>query len=163
MKIQKVIFLAYILLGIAIAWFIYDWVNPHYEKRFKQNSEQFAENRIQFENIIKDIRSKYLDFDEKPNLTELSKKISKEYQEKLNDMGIENLEISYNEELKCSEKIIFTFNVKSGYNIRKLRTVQIIFSPCNKQTKKGFYMNSGQIDVNGEGNNWLILLDTDFI
>ncbi|MGV8995298.1 MAG: hypothetical protein ACOH1O_14455 [Flavobacterium sp.] len=163
MKIQKISFIAYIILGIIIAWFIYDWSNPNYEKRFKQNSEEFANNRIQFEHIIEDIQSKYLRNEQKPNLTELSKKVTELYQEKLTELGIEKVEISYDEELKCAEKMSFKFNVNSGYNIRTLRTVQIIFSPCNEQTQKRFHINSGHIDVNGEGNNWLIISDTDFI
>lgn len=163
MKIQKVTFIAYIILGLVIAWFIYDWVNPNYDKRFKQNSEEFAENRSQFEKVIKDIKSKYLNVDEKQNLTELSKKVTKEYQEELDEIGIDSVEISYDEELNCVEKTTFKFNVKSGYNIRKLNSVQIIYSPCDEQTEKNFRSNSGHIDVNGEGNNWLILSDTDFI
>ncbi|MFN5771901.1 hypothetical protein [Flavobacterium sp.] len=163
MKIRKVIFIAHIILGVIIAWFLYDWANPNYEKRFKQNSEEFAENRNQFEKLIKNINSKYLSAEEKLNLTELSKKVTEEYQEELDEIGIESVEISYDEELNCAEKMTFKFNVKSGYNIRKLNYVQIIYSPCNKQTEKNFHQNSGHIDVNGEGNNWLILSDTDFI
>ncbi|WP_298147529.1 hypothetical protein [Flavobacterium sp.] len=163
MKIQKVVFIAYIILGIIIAWFIYDWTNPNYEKLFKQNSEEFAENRSQFEELIKNINSKYLCTKEKPNLTELSKKVTKEYQQKLDAIGIESVEISCGEELDCVEKITFIFNVKSGYNVRKLNSVQIIYSPCDKKTIKKFHQSSGHIDINGEGNNWLILSDTDFI
>lgn len=163
MKIQKITFIAFIIFGIVIAWLVYDWVNPNYEKCFKQNSEEFANNRIKFENLIKDIKFKYLKKGEKPNLTELSKAVSKKYKEKLEEIGIENVEISYNEELKCIEKTSYKFNVKSGYNIRKLRVVQIIYSPCDEQTRKGFHENSGLIDINGEGNNWLIFSDTDFI
>ena len=163
MKIQKITFIAYILLGIIIIWFVYDWANPNYGKWFKQNSEEFAENLNQFEKVIKDINSKYLNTKEKPNLTELSKKVTEEYQEQFDEIGIESVEISSDEELNCAEKVTFKFNVNSGYNIRKLNSVQIIYSPCDKQTEKNFHQNSGHIDVNGEGNNWLILSDTDFI
>jgi hypothetical protein len=163
MEIKKITFIAYILLGIVIIWFVYDWANPNYGKCFYQNSEEFAENRNQFETIVKDINSKYLSTNEKPNLTELSKKVTEEYQQQLDEIGIESLEISSDEELDCVEKVTFKFNVKSGYNIRKLNRVQIIRSPCDKQTEENFHQNSGHIDVNGEGNNWLILSDTDFI
>jgi hypothetical protein len=163
MKIQKVTAIAYILLGLTICWFVYDWMNPNYEKSFKQNSEEFSENRVHFEKIIRSIKLRYLENKQNPNLTELSKTISKEYQEQLNEIGIENIEISFDEQLNCLEKTTYTFNVKAGYNIRKLRTVQIIYSPCDNRTEKGFYMNSGLIDINGEGNNWLIFSDVDFI
>lgn len=161
MKIQKITFIAYILLGIILTWFIYDWANPDYEKRFKQNSEEFSENRSQFEKIIKSIKSRYSINNQQTNWAELSKAVSEKYIRELDELGIESVEIS--SARACSEKMRFTFNVKSGYNIRKLRTVQIIFSPCDVQTQKGFHMNSGHIDINGEGNNWLILSDTDFI
>lgn len=163
MKIQKLKFIAYILLGIIITWFVYDWANPDYGKWFKQNSEEFAENRSQFEEVVMDIKSKYLNAKEKPNLLELSKKVTKEYQQKLDAIGIESVELSCDEELDCIEKVTFKFKVKSGYNIKRLNNVQIIYSPCDEITEKNFHQSSGQIDINGEGNNWLILSDSDFI
>ncbi len=163
MKIQKITFIAYTILAILIAWFVYDWINPNYEKRFRQNSEEFAENYSHFEKLIKTIKSQYLEAKQNPNLTELSKTVSEKYQEQLEEIGIENVEISSDEDLQCSEKLIFTFNVKSGYNIRTLRVVQIIYSPCDEQTKKGYHSNSNHIDVIGEGNNWYIFSDTDFM
>jgi hypothetical protein len=163
MKVQKVTFIAYIFLGLVVVWFVYDVMNPNFEKRFKQNSIEFAENRVHFEEIIRSIKLRYLDNNQNLNLTELSKSISKEYEKQLDEIGIKDIEISFDDQLNCSEKITYTFNVKTGYNIRKLKTVQVIYSPCDKQTVKGFYMNSGLIDINGEGNNWLIFSDTDFM
>ena len=163
MKTQKITFIAYIVLAIIIAWFVYDWMNPNYEKRFRQNYEEFVENRIHFENLIKNIKSQYLESKQDPNLTKLSKTVSEKYREQLDEIGIENVEISADEDLDCSEKLTFTFNVKSGYNIRTLRVVQIIYSPCDSQTKKGYHSNSSHIDVVGQGNNWYIFSDTAFI
>ena len=164
MKIQKITFIAYIILTIVVGWSVYDWFNPNYEKRFRQNSEEFTENRIHFEKLIANIKLLYVDSSKgKSNLTELSKTLSKQYQEQLDEIGIENLEISFDEELQCSEKLTFTFNVKSGYNIRTLGVVKIIYSPCDASTKKGFHYNSGLIDTIGQGENWLIFSDTDFI
>jgi len=163
MKIQKITFVAYIVLAIVIAWFVYDWMNPNYKKRFRQNSEEFVENRIHFENLITNIKSQYLEVKQNPNLAELSKTVSEKYREQLEEIGIENVEISSDEDLQCSEKLFFIFNVKSGYNIRTLRVVQIIYSPCDEQTRKGNHSNSNHIDINGEGNNWYIFSDTDFM
>jgi len=164
MKIQKISFIAYITLTIVVSWLVYDWFNPNYEKRFRQNSEEFAENRINFEKLITNIKLLYVDSSKgKLNLTELSKTLSEQYQEQLDEIGIENLEISFDEDLQCSEKLTFTFNVKSGYNIRRLGVVKIIYSPCNPSTKKGFHYNSGLIDTIGQGENWLIFSDTDAI
>ena len=163
MKIQKIKLIIYILLAVVITWFAYDLMNPNYEKCFRQNSEEFAENRIEFEKLIRIVKSKYLKVENSPNLTELSKKISEDYEKQLDEIGIESLEISTQEDIKCSEILTFTFNVKSGYNVNKLRTVQIIYSPCNKETVKDYHSNSNHIDINGEGNNWLIFSDTDYI
>ena len=164
MKIQKVTFIAFIILTIVITWLVYDWVNPNYEKRFKQNSEEFAENRVHFEKLVKNIKLHYVDSSKgNSNLTELSKTLSKQYQEQLDEIGIENIEISFDDDLECSEKLTFTFNVKSGYNVRKLRVVKIVYSPCNQTTIKGFHYNSGHIDTIGQGGNWQIFSDTDFI
>lgn len=163
MKIQKITFIAFIMITIVFAWLIYDWTNPDYEKCFKQNSEEFAENRNHFEKLIKNIKSHYLIAEKNPNLAELSKTVSIKYYETLDKIGIENVEISFDEDLHCSEKLSFTFNVKSGYNIRTLRVVQIIYSPCNEQTEKGYHSYSNLTDTIGEGNNWLIFSDTDFI
>jgi hypothetical protein len=164
MKIQKITFITYFILAIVIAWFVYDWMNPDYEKRFRQNSEEFAENHVYFEKLIKTIKSQCLEeVKQNSSLAELSRTVSEKYREQLEEIGIENIEISCNEDLDCSEKLTFTFNVKSGYNIRTLRVVQIIYSPCDEQTKKGYHNNSNTIDVIGEGNNWYIFSDTDFI
>lgn len=150
-------------MGLVITWFVYDGVNPNYEKCFKQNSEEFADNRMKFENVVKDIEIRYFKNRANPNLVELSKAVSIEYQEKLEEIGIEDVEIYYNRELNCSEKTSYKFNVKTGYNIEKLRVIQIIYSPCDNRTQKGFHENSGLMDFNGEGNNWLIFSDSDFI
>jgi|LakMenE18May11ns_1017448.scaffolds.fasta_scaffold9732109_2 hypothetical protein len=163
MKISKILLIAYSVIVIIIIWLIYDWMNPNYEKKFKQNSEEFAENRIHFEKLIKEINSEYLNIKQVSNLNEISKEVSQKYNEKLDEIGIENIEISFDEELNCSEKITYTFNVKSGYNIRTLNVVKIIYSPCDEQTEKDYHRNSYHIDINGEGNNWLIFSDTDFI
>lgn len=163
MKIRKITVIASIILGLVMAWFVYDWMNPNYETCFKQNTQKYADNRIQFENLIQDIKSRYLKNETMPNLTELSKAVSKEYRETLDDIGIENVEISYNEKSMCAEKVRYKFHVKSGYHVRILRVVQIIYSPCDEQTRKGFHENHGHIDICGEGNNWLIFSDTDFI
>jgi cystathionine beta-lyase family protein involved in aluminum resistance len=124
------------MLGISAAWYVYDFANPNYEKWFKQNSEAFAENRDKFEDIIKNVKSKYLNIYEKQNLTDLSKKVTSEYQVELDEIGIENLEIIFDEKVYCTEKFTVIFNVKSGYNSRKLNKVQIIYSACDNQTKK---------------------------
>jgi hypothetical protein len=162
-KIQKITFIIYIILAIVIVWLTYDWLNPNYEKCFRQNSEEFAENRIEFEKLIRNIKTQYLKVEPNPNLTELSKKISENYEEELDEIGIESVEISSQEDLNCSEKLTFTFNVKAGYNINKLRNVKIIFSPCNEKTEEDYHSNSNHIDINGEGNNWFIFSDTDYI
>jgi hypothetical protein len=146
-----------------ISWFVYEWTNPNYEKCFRQNSTEFTEHRKQFEKIVKDVSLQYLKGQGKIKFTTLSKKVTAEYQEELDEIGIESLEISSNTTLNCYEKATFLFSVKSGYNISKLRNVQIIYSPCNPQTEKNFHQNSGHIDVNGEGHDWLIFSDTDFI
>lgn len=148
---------------IIIFWGIYEWKNPNYVECFKENSEEFAENRIHFEKIITNIKLRYTDQSRISNLEELSKVISKQYYKQLNEIGIENIELSFEDELMCSEKMIYKFNVKTGYNIKTLNVVQIIYSPCDKRTKKGYHTNSHNIDVNGEGNNWIIFSDTDFI
>ena len=163
MIIQKITFIVYIIIAVVFAWLIYDWTNPNYEKCFRQNSEEFAENSIYFEKLIRNIKSRYLIVRKNSNLKELSKTVSIEYYEQLDEIGVENVEISFNEDLHCSEKLSFTFNVKSGYNIVTLRVVQIIYSPCDERTKKGYHIYSNQMDTIGEGNNWLIFSDTDFI
>lgn len=126
MKIHKIIIISYFILAIVITWFIYDWINPNYEKCFRQNSKEFAENRIHFEELIKNIKSHNWKVEKNPNLTEISKIVSEKYQMQLDEIGMENVEINFVEDLHCSDKLTFTFNVNSGYNIRTLRVVQII-------------------------------------
>jgi hypothetical protein len=62
------------------------------------------------------------------------------------------------------KNIDFFFNVWEGWNQDKLNNVEIIYSPCDSQTKMGFHSFDGSnIDILGAGGNWKILSDTDFI
>jgi len=163
MKVKEILLIAFSTILIVAIWLIYNWTDTDYEKKFRQNSEEFAKNRIYFEKLIQKINLEYLNAKQIPDLTRLSEEVSQKYQEELDQIGIENIEISFDENLNCSEKITFTFNVKSGYNISFLRVVKIIYSPCDEKTQKGYHGNSIHIDINGEGNNWFIFSDTDFI
>lgn len=161
-NIKMMLFVAFSIMIMGLAWFIYDWKNPNYEKKFKQNSEEFIENRIFFEKVIQIVNTEFLILKKGTSLSKFSNDFSQKYNEQLEEIGVQNIKISFVENSNCPENLICTFNIKKGYNIRTLKVVKIIYSPCNKETKLGYHFNSNHIDINGEGNNWLIFSDTDF-
>ena len=56
MKVKEIPLIAFSTILIVVVWLIYNWTDTDYEKRFRQNSEEFAKNRIYFEKLIHNYR-----------------------------------------------------------------------------------------------------------
>lgn len=161
MKIEKVSYVFLIVIILILGWKAYDMFNPNYENKFEQNISKLQEKRNELNEIVelatleisgKKIQNKAMDLDD----------VSYELHDKMEDLGFRSFRFeSIN---NCNKKYKFFFNVWEDWNIDNLNYVEIIYSPCDSETKKGFHsFDGGHIDVLGAGEDWKILSDTDFI
>ena len=88
--------------------------------------------------------------------------VSYELREKMEDLGFRSF--SFEPIKNCNKKYSFSFIAWEDWNTDNLNYVEIIYSPCDSETKKGFQsFDGGHIDIFGAGGDWKILSDTDFI
>ena len=161
MKIQKVTYIFLIIIILILGWKVYDYFNPNFEKRFDQNISELEDKRKELNELVKlatleisgkDIPNKTMDLDD----------VSYELREKMEDLGFRSF--SFEPSKNCNKKYSFSFIAWEDWNTDNLNYVEIIYSPCDLETKKGFHsFDGGHIDVFGAGGDWKILSDTDFI
>lgn len=161
MKIKKITTTFFVIIILILIWKVYGIFNPNYENDFEQNVSEIQDKRIELDEIVKiatleisekNIQNKSMDLDD----------VSYILRNKMEDLGFRSFRFeSIN---NCSKKYRFFFNVWEGWNLDNLNHIEIIYSPCDKETKKGFHSFDGiHIDVFGAGEDWKILSDTDFI
>ena len=161
MKIEKIAYLFLIVIIIMLGWKTYDYFNPNLEKKFDQNISKLNDKRKELNEIVrlatleisgKNIPNKAMDLDD----------VSDELSEKMEDLGFRSFRFESSN--NCNEKYRFSFIAWEDWNTDNLNYVEIIYSPCDSETKKGFHsFDGGHIDVFGAGGDWKILSDTDFI
>jgi hypothetical protein len=139
--------------------------SPNYDKIFLDNNKSFDTHRMTFKSIANQIETKYaskgIDESERTlNVDTLSTLLKNQ----LIELGIGSIQISKNHIDKCDGKFILNFNVQKGWHINELKVINIIYSPCNYETKEGHHSYDGyHRDSWGQGDNWIIVSDTDFI
>jgi hypothetical protein len=161
MKIEKVTYIFLIVIILILGWKAYDMFNPNYENKFEQNISKLQDKRNELNEIVKlatlEISTKKI-----PNKAMDLDDVSYELRDKMEDLGFRSFRFeSIN---NCYKKYRFFFNVWEDWNLDNLNYVEIIYSPCDSETKKGFHsFDGGHIDILGAGGDWKILSDTDFI
>lgn len=89
--------------------------------------------------------------------------MSASLQDKMQELGFSKITIE-SVSVPCSQNFIISFEVEDGWNIDVLNHVEVVFSPCDEETKAGYHRFDGyHIDVWGQGKDWKIFSDTDFI
>ena len=161
MKIEKVTYLFLIAIILMLGWKAYDFFNPNLDKKFNQNISKLNDRRKELNEIVTmatleisrgNIPNKAMDLDD----------VSDQLREKMEDLGFRSFRFeSIN---NCSKKYRFFFIAWDDWNTDNLNYVEIIYSPCDSETKNGFHsFDASHIDVFGVGGDWKILSDTDFI
>ncbi|UOK41629.1 MULTISPECIES: hypothetical protein [Flavobacterium] len=161
MKIGKLISILFIFTVLFLGWKTYDLFNPNYENKFKSNIYQVEDKRAELEELVKlatiEITGKNI-----PNNAMDLDDVDYELREKMEDLGFRSFRFETLD--NCSQKYSFIFIVWEDWNVDTLNYVEIIYSPCDNETKKGFHSFDGShIDTFGVGGNWKIYSDTDFI
>ncbi len=161
MKIEKVTYVLYIAIALFLGWKVYEMLNPNYEKKSKENVYELQDKRIELDEIVKlttleisgkNIPNKSMDLDD----------VDYELREKMEVLGFRSFRFETIE--NCNKKYQFFFTVWKDWNVDNLNHVEIIYSPCDNETKIEFHsFDGGHIDIYGAGGNWKILSDTDFI
>ena len=160
MKIYKFILIVFLVTILGISWKIYSYFNPNFEKCFVENNEDFKSNIEELNSIVKDIIR--LNPDESYDIP--IDKLPEDLKNKLEKLGIKSFSFIKNSNNNCEQKHIVELNVYENWNIEKLNNVKLIYSPCNEETKLNYHSYDGyHIDIWGQGQNWLIFSDTDFI
>lgn len=142
-------------------WKAYDFFNPNLEKKFDQNISQFNDRRKELNEIVR-LATLEISGKDMPNKAMALDDVSDELREKMKDLGFRSFRFeSIN---NCNKKYRFFFIAWEDWNTNNLNYVEIIYSPCDSETKKGFHsFDASHIDVFGAGGDWKILSDTDFI
>lgn len=161
MKIEKVTNIFLIVIILILGWKAYDFFNPNFEEKFNQNISKLDDRRKELNEIVrlatleisgKNIPSKAMDLDD----------VSDDLREKMEDLGFRSFRFEPSK--NCTKKYSFSFIAWEDWNTDNLNYVEIIYSPCDSETKKGFHsFDGGHIDIVGAGGDWKILSDTDFI
>ena len=118
--------------------------------------EKFSENKIEFDFLAKKISQ------DKLLLRKICYSINKNeidsiLQTKLENIGVDNINLQYSECEKITE-------VEFVMNWTKNATVYFNKNDCNKeQTKIGYHSKTTMIEVWGLGNGWYMWIDYDFI
>lgn len=160
MKIDKLIIFIFLFVILIFSWRAYLYFNPNFEKCFKENNENFKLKIQRFNIIANEINKLNLKEDYNIPITEFPNSLKN----KLEELGIDSISYLKIEDENCESKHIIELNVIENWNIKVLNNVKLIYSPCDKNTKLNFHSFDGyHIDVYGQGENWLIISDTDFI
>jgi hypothetical protein len=160
MKISKFILLVFGVLVLGISWKVYSYFNPNFEKCFVENNEDFKSNIRELNSIVNEIIK--LSLKESYNIS--TNKLPEHLKSRLEKLGIKSFSLIKNTNNNCKEKNIIELNISKNWNIEILNNVKLIYFPCNEETKLNYHSyNGNHIDTWGQGQNWLIFSDTDFI
>ncbi|RXR18887.1 hypothetical protein [Flavobacterium stagni] len=161
MKIQRISSIFFIAIILILIWKSYDFFNPNFENKFKQNVKELDDNRNELNQMIR-LATNEISNQRIPNKEMDLDDVSEELRVKMEDLGFTSFR--FEEVNNCGQKFRFFFNVGEGWNQDNLNHVELIYSPCDKETENGFHSFDGNhIDILGAGGNWKILSDTDFI
>lgn len=161
MKIEKVTYLFLITIILIVGWKAYDFFNPNLEGKFNQNISKLNDRRKELDEIVR-IATLEISRTNIPNNAMDLDDVSDQLKENMEDLGFRSFRFeSIN---NCNKKYRFFFIAWEDWNTDNLNNVEIIYSPCNSETKKGFHsFDASHIDVFGAGGDWKILSDTDFM
>lgn len=160
MKISKFIILVFGVVVLGISWRTYSYFNPNFEKCFVENNEDFKFNIGELNIIVNEIIK--LNLKESYDIS--INKLPKDIKNKLEKLGIKSFSFINISNNNCNEKQIVELNVYENWNVENLNNVKLIYSPCDEKTKiNQHYYDGFHIDIWGQGQNWLIFSDTDFI
>ncbi|KUJ60301.1 hypothetical protein AR687_18540 [Flavobacteriaceae bacterium CRH] len=162
MSIQRITNIGLIVILLFAGWKFYCWKHPNFPTRFSENTINFQEKETELNELVllvlREINGKEIS-NEILNLNKMSP-LLKEKMEHLGFYRITFSDISN----PCASKRIISFEVFEDWNIDTLNKVEVVYSPCDIETKKGYHWFDGRhIDVWGQGNNWKIISDTDSI
>jgi hypothetical protein len=160
MKISKFIILVFGVVVLGISWRVYSYFNPNFEKCFVENNENFKSNIGELNSIVNEIIK--LNLKESYNIS--INKLPKDIKNKLEKLGIKSFSLIKISNNNCNEKHVLELNVFENWNVEILNNVKLIYSPCNEEAKLNYHSYKGNhIDTWGQGQNWFIFSDTDFI
>jgi len=140
-------------------------IGPDYEAIFKENNQTFQQNKTILIHAVDFIKKNKYDtsmvygydvdyLDTLPN----------NWKNDLKNIGIDGMFIHRNTDSLGQSNLSIVFNIGKHWNIESLRVVQIVYAPKNTQTVKGYHKYDGyHIDVWGQGDDFYIWSDTDFI
>ena len=138
---------------------------PDYEKIFEENTQRFDRNRPVLNKAVVEIEKIYLkNWDKQKEFNLVLENLDKQTNVALKKLGIGSVEITHNPNGNCDKKYWITFIVIDDWNIGSLRVVQLVYAPCDKSAIKDYHYYDGyHQDFWGQGENWFIYSDTDFI
>lgn len=139
--------------------------NQTYDKSFKENNQKFEVNRSRIKLIISDLERTYVKHWDRTKSQSIEvDSLNDSMRDALVDIGIGSIEFSPNINSVCNKDYMITLNVIEGWNIRTLRVVKLVYAPCEKRAQKNYHSYNGyNIDIWGQGDNWFLFSDTDFI
>ena len=137
---------------------------PNYEKIFEENNQRFDDNRLLLNKTLSLIEKGYVKkWDSKMGVTLEVESFSGDIKENLLKLGIGSVEIS-GDIGPCDKNYNVIFHIVEGWNISTLRVVQLVYAPCNFNTKRDRNKHLNYInhqDFWGQGGDWFIYSDTD--
>jgi len=139
--------------------------NPNYSKLFEENNQEFEINKSKLKAIISGLEKTYIkNWDRTTYLSIKIDSLNDPTKDNLDELCVGSLEISPNTNCSCDKDYMITLNIIRGWNIRSLRVVQLIYAPCDKRAQEKHHSYDGSnIDIWGQGDNWFIFSDTDFM
>jgi hypothetical protein len=139
--------------------------HPNFEKLFNENNEQFEINRPVLNDIIIDIeRTSLKNWDRQKDLIIQVDSLNDDTKKTLTALGIGSIELAKNPNSNCDKDYWISLNVVYDWNIKKLRVVQLVYAPCDRNAEKNYhYFDGYHRDFWGQGGDWFIYSDGDFI
>lgn len=160
MKIEKLTLLIFIIVILTMSWRTYSYFNPNFEKCFIENNEEFKAKIQELNVIVYEINKLNL----KENYNIPINKFPIELKNKLEKLGVGSISYIKLEDGNCKSKHIIELNINENWNVETLNNVKFVYSPCAESTKLNAHFYDGaHIDSWGQGEDWLILSDTDFM
>jgi hypothetical protein len=125
---------------------INSWDVSRYKNKFESNKESF-------DKLVSLMKKEKLEVSSSIRESELSNQV----QDLLNDLKINRVNVSAT---LCEGMVTYQFETDwSG-----IATLYFSRETCNKeQTEKGYHFTSGNIEIWGMGEDWLMMIDHDFI
>ena len=159
---QKLIIIT-IIIFLVICWNY--TCNRSYDKIFKENKSYFDFHRKALNKVIIELEQSNLkNWNRKNELILPLDSLSESTRNILEDLGIGNIECVGYPNSGCYKNYQLTFNVVDNWNIFTLKVVQLVYSPCNKQTNRNYhYYDGSHRDFWGQGDDWFIYSVTDFM